>query len=107
MKATDYILSLNPQSLQVGGADGWVDISDPECQLLRAFSANDRQRLDTSDMLALVGKAGESGKRALEVQIVRLRKKLLQAGIPEPTIKSIRGQGYQLCVSIHVLQTSP
>jgi DNA-binding response OmpR family regulator len=106
MQSADYILSLNPQSLQVGGVHGWVDISDPECELLRAFSENDHHRLDTSDMLALVGKAGEAGNRALKVQIVRLRKKLIQAGIQEPAIKSIRGQGYQLCVPIHVLQKS-
>jgi DNA-binding response OmpR family regulator len=106
MKTADHMISLSPQTLQLGGVNGWVDISDPECQLLRAFSASDRQRLETQHMLAMVGKAGESGKRALEVQIVRLRKKLLQAGAPAPTIKSIRSQGYQLCIPIHVLQPS-
>ena len=42
----------------------------------------------------------EANKKALEVQIVRLRKKLQQAGALEPTIKAIRGQGYRLCVKV-------
>jgi DNA-binding response OmpR family regulator len=41
-------------------------------------------------------------KTTLEVQIVRLRKKLEQAGASAPNIKSIRGMGYQLCVPIVV-----
>ena len=52
-------------------------------------------------MLELSGRpADEHGKRALEVQIVRLRKKLEQSGARGPSIKSIRGSGYQLCVQI-------
>ena len=42
----------------------------------------------------------EANKKALEAQIVRLRKKLQQAGAQEPTIKAIRGQGYRLCVKV-------
>jgi DNA-binding response OmpR family regulator len=38
------------------------------------------------------------------VQLVRLRKKLAQAGAPAPTIKCIRGAGYQLCVSLEIRQ---
>jgi DNA-binding response OmpR family regulator len=107
MKTTDHKLSLNPQTLQLGGSQGWVDISDPECQLLRAFAASDPQRLETGHMLDLVGKCGELGKRALEVQIVRLRKKLEQAGAVAPTIKSIRGYGYQLCIPIQIQLSLP
>ncbi len=102
MKPTEHILSLNPQTLQLGGSQGWIDITDPECQLLRTFASCDQQRLETQLMLDLVGKCGELGKRALEVQIVRLRKKLEQAGAVAPTIKSIRGYGYQLCITIEI-----
>jgi len=37
------------------------------------------------------------------VQIVRLRKKLADVGAPEPTIKSIRSTGYQLCVVLEIM----
>ncbi len=101
------ILSLNLRTLQLGGPQGWVDVSDPECLLLKALAAGPEQRLDTPSMLAQVGKSEDHiGKRALEVQLVRLRKKLAQAGAPTPTIKSIRGQGYQLCVSLEIRQSS-
>jgi DNA-binding response OmpR family regulator len=44
----------------------------------------------------------DAGKKSLEVQIVRLRKKLENAGAASPTIKSIRSFGYQLCVPVTV-----
>lgn len=96
-------LSLNASTLQVGGGAGWINITDPECKLLKAFATATARRLATPVILELVGKeANELAKRALEVQIARLRKKLEQAGAPAPTIKAIRGVGYQLCIPIAV-----
>lgn len=96
-------LSLNLRTLQLGGPHGWVDVTDHESRLLKAFAASADQRLDTDSMLAQVGKSSDpAGKRALEVQLVRLRKKLAQAGVPVPTLKSIRGRGYQLCVPLEI-----
>ncbi len=101
-------LSLNLRTLQLGGALGWVDVSAMECELLQAFSSADFQRLNVPQMLQRVGKLNnEQGKNALGVQMVRLRKKLEKAGAPAPTIKSIRGVGYQLCVPLHLLSSSP
>jgi DNA-binding response OmpR family regulator len=97
-------LSLNLRTLQLQGPEGWVNVTDPECVLLRAFTSSVGQRLETAAMLHCVGKAcNPQSKRALEVQLVRLRKKLEQAGAPAPTIKAIRGFGYQLCFSLVVL----
>lgn len=42
-------------------------------------------------------------KASLEVRIVRLRKKLLQAGAEVGCIEAVRGYGYQLCVAVQVL----
>lgn len=99
--ASPLNLLLNPHTLQLGGPLGWVDVSAPECALLRAFCEAPNQRLDTPRMLEHVGKAADAAaKHALEVQIVRLRKKLELAGAPAPTIKVIRFTGYQLCVSV-------
>ncbi len=96
-------LTLNLRTLQLGGPQGWVDVTDPECLLLKALAAHSGQRLDTANMLEQVGKCVDAaGKRALEVQIVRLRKKLVQVGASVPTIKVIRGFGYQLCVPLMV-----
>lgn len=95
-------LTLNPSTLQLGGPLACVDVSDHDCSLLRAFVDSAGHRLETAALLALTDRAGMLGKRALEVRIVRLRKKLAQAGAPAPTIKSIRGVGYQLCVPLAI-----
>lgn len=102
--ASSNSLTLNLRTLQLGGPRGWVNLSDLECTLLRALSDAAYQRLDTTQLLEHVGKSIDAqGKRALGVQLVRLRKKLAQAGAPEPTIKSIRGIGYQLCLPMEIL----
>jgi DNA-binding response OmpR family regulator len=103
-------LTLNLCTLQLGGLNGWVDVSAPECLLLTALAAAAGQRLDTPGMLEQARKSADAaGKRALEVQLVRLRKKLAKAGANSPSIKVIRGFGYQLCVplTIHSSFTKP
>ncbi|MEI7432090.1 MAG: helix-turn-helix domain-containing protein [Betaproteobacteria bacterium] len=105
---TPLSLSLNLPTLQLGGAYGWVDVTDAECLLLKALAHSAEQRLDTAGMLECVGKpADHGGKHALEVQIVRLRKKLAQAGAKGPTIKVIRKFGYQLCVPLAINSSFP
>jgi DNA-binding response OmpR family regulator len=87
--------------LQLTGPLGVVDLSDHECQLLAALNRATDRRLETWQLLELLGKdADDNEKRALTVQFVRLRKKLSEAGASEPSLKSIRGSGYQLCVAI-------
>ena len=96
-------LCLNLRTLQLGGPHGWVDVSDPECRLLKAFTASTDQRVDVTSMLEHVGKRDDvAARRALGVQLVRLRKKLIAAGASQPTIKAIRGAGYQLCVPVQM-----
>ena len=96
-------LTINTQSLQLNGPQGTVDLSDHECQLLSALSRAKDLRLETWQLLELLGKeADENEKRALTVQFVRLRKKLGDVGASDPTIKSIRGTGYQLCIPIEL-----
>ena len=95
--------TLNPLTLQLHGQRAVVNVSSHECALLLAFAEADKYCLETAHMLDLSGKANDSlGKRALEVQLVRLRKKLADAGATEPAIKAIRGSGYQLCIHLDV-----
>ena len=101
-------LVLSTQRLQVIGDAGAVDISASDCELLLALTNSDKKRLNFSEMLATAGKPSDAlGRRALDVQIVRLRKKLEQAGAARPTIKSIRGVGYQLCTSLTLGSPNP
>lgn len=96
-------ITLNTRTRQLAGVPGNVDISKREADLLAAFTEAAYGLLDTSQILAISGVADDpAGKHTLEVQLVRLRKKLEQAGATAPTIKSIRAQGYQLCVPLAI-----
>lgn len=97
-------LSLDTTVLQLKGPQGVADVSDQESHLLSALARARDHRLETWQLLELTGKStSATDKKALTVQIVRLRKKLTDVGAPEPTIKSIRSTGYQLCVGLEIV----
>ena len=97
-------LMLDTAVLQLKGLQTVVDVSDQECLLLSALARANDHRLETWQLLELTGKSTSApDKKALAVQIVRLRKKLTDVGAPDPTIKSIRSSGYQLCVVLEIV----
>lgn len=94
---------LHTRSLQLIGPCALAHVSDTEQQVLSAFSKASDHRLDLAQLREITGKHGvEPSKATLEVQMVRLRKKLETIGAHAPTIKAIRGSGYQLCVPLVV-----
>ena len=94
-------LTLNLDATVLQGPQGRSSLSSHESAILAAFVRAKDHVLETWQLIALTEKdVTEANKKALEVQIVRLRKKLQQAGALEPTIKAIRGQGYRLCVKV-------
>ncbi|MDP1526099.1 MAG: response regulator transcription factor [Rhodocyclaceae bacterium] len=96
-------LVLNTHALQLEGPQASIAVSGHEYQLLAALARARDHRLETWQLLELLGKPiEEQEKRTLAVQIVRLRKKLLDAGASEPTIKALRGTGYQLCIALEL-----
>ena len=100
-------ISLNPTKLQLQGPKQQVNVSDHESTLLLALSKAKDHRLENWQLMELSGSAVEDQSKAtLEVQIGRLRKKLEQAGAPAPTIKAIRGTGYQLCVAVQITKSA-
>jgi DNA-binding response OmpR family regulator len=101
--AATQALTLNMVTLQLRGPLGLCDVSDQEATLLSAFAKARDHRLEHWQLIELSGKtADDASKNAMEVQIVRLRKRLEQAGAAAPTIKAIRGTGYQLCVAVEI-----
>lgn len=104
--AATQALTLNTVTLQLRGSLGTFDVSSQEATVLSAFTKAKDRRLEHWQLIELSGKtADEASKNAIEVQIVRLRKRLEQAGAAVPTIKAIRGTGYQLCVAIEIRQS--
>ena len=96
-------VTIIPATRQLKGPLAKVNLSSTEVRLLIAFAQAEQHILENWQLIEMSGKAADfAAKSALEVQIVRLRKKLEEAGSPTPTIKAIRGTGYQLCISIEV-----
>ena len=100
-------ITLNQVTRQLNGPLAQIDLSQHECILLAAFAQAHDNCLENWQLIELSAKASDAAtKAALEVQIVRLRKKLEHVGAPHPTIKVIRGTGYQLCAAVE-LRKSP
>jgi len=95
---------LNLAALFLQGPDNGVSLSAHETAMLTVLARAPGHRLESWQLIELSGK-GETdfSKHALEVQIVRLRKKLMQAGAVDQPIKAVRGLGYQLCIKITVV----
>lgn len=101
----DDVLSLNQATLVLQDGQGnQVNLTRYESTMLVAFTRAREQKLENWQLIEVLKKdEAQDPKAALELQIVRLRKKLQLAGAPTPSILSIRGWGYQLCLTIRIL----
>lgn len=101
---TTSSLKLDLDKLTLSGRMNEISLTSHEATLLAAFVRAPGQRLESWQLIELLGKGETSySKKNLEVQIVRLRKKLVQVGSGEQPIKAIRQLGYQLCVQVGIL----
>jgi DNA-binding response OmpR family regulator len=97
-------LKLNLEKLTLSGERSEVGLTSHKATLLASFTRAPGQRLENWQLIELLGKGdSDYSKSSLEVQIVRLRNKLKQAGAINNPIKVIRQLGYQLCVPVMVL----
>jgi DNA-binding response OmpR family regulator len=96
-------LRLDPRRQCVTGPNGEQRLSADESVLLAAFARAAEQRLETWQVLELLGIAtGVNDKARVEVRLSRLRKKLHLAGAPSGSLQPVRGMGYQLCVGLQI-----
>ena len=104
LSQSEQSLHLNPEALRLEGAAGViVSLSAPQARLLQAFARAAQQRLENWQLIELLDQFdAQDPKAALELQIVRLRKKLSEAGAASGSIKAIRGWGYALSVPLRV-----
>lgn len=85
------------QAALVGLTGQTVSLSPRENLLLSAFCREPEQRLAQWQLIALLNtRDADDPKAALELHMVRLRKKLQQAGAMDTTLQAIRGWGYEL-----------
>ncbi len=99
---TSAALKLDLHKLTLTGQHIQINLSAHEASLLAAFARAPGQRLENWQLLTLMGKSDIS-KAGLEMQIARLRKKLVQVSVDEHPIKVIRQVGYQMSIEVQVI----
>jgi DNA-binding response OmpR family regulator len=91
------------EKLLLTGPLGQVSLTDTEGLLLSSLARAPSQRLEISQLLAILKLDTRSySKAAFEVRMVRLRKKLMSVGATKLCIRSIRLHGYQLGTALQV-----
>ena len=95
---------LNVRSMTLTGTK-LVELNRHETIILKALNESPNGNLPYFRLLELCDETemSEQSKAALEVRIVRLRKKLAEAGIAGKTISAIRSEGYHLLPRIRVI----
>lgn len=82
--------------LELTGPAAVVKISATEASLLQAFAQSPDARLNFEQVAQCMGLTlSEEQKSNIQVRMVRLRKKLHQAGAEGAVIEAIRNVGYQ------------
>jgi DNA-binding response OmpR family regulator len=99
------VITLDVRRGYLMGLEGQVvALSQTEIALLSAMSRALENRLETWQLMEAIGKSADSYARsALEIVIVRLRKRLVSVGASPLSIRAIRGWGYQLFVPLRVI----
>lgn len=98
----EQLLQLDVQRLRLQGPQGeLVHLTPTEVQLLVALSQAAQQTL-ARWQVAVHLKLDTAGSQRtnLDVRLSQLRKKLREAGAPEPCLQAIRNHGYRLCVPL-------
>jgi len=88
---------LNVRTMTLTGLKA-VELNRQEVVILKALNESPNGNLPYYRLLELCGELelNEHSKAALEVRVVRLRKKLADVGIEGKVIRAIRGEGYHL-----------
>lgn len=103
-KSKAIALQLNPKRRTLSGALDTVSLTIYESALLIALTRATEQQLESWQLIQVLGKSDQDyNKSALELLIVRLRKKLIEAGSNQKPIQAIREYGYQLCEKIQLV----
>lgn len=97
-------LRLDEARCEIQGPGGVVALTESEAVALRALALAPGRQLEHWQLMEALGLSADTeGKAALEVRMVRLRRKLGQAGVPEAALQAVRRVGYRLQVRV-VLQ---
>lgn len=100
-RTVTHFLKIDTQEQTLRGPGGLSRLSHSELAILIALARAPNCRLETFQILDLIGQTEDDyNKASLEIRITRLRKKLIAAGANAKSLQAIRLVGYQLCVPI-------
>lgn len=102
--ARDNALKLELSRLKLAGPDGIVDLTASDVQILCALARAPGQSLERWQLAEIIGSGSDSVPTTgtMEMRIARLRKKLIAAGAPQPSIKALHKVGYTLCCPVQI-----
>lgn len=98
-------LALSVQGMSLRSEHGIIHLNKVDVALLKALAMATDHRLPYWRLYEVTERSSNSqAKGQLELQVFRLRKKLIEIGISENLIKSMRSEGYQLTQAIRIDQ---
>lgn len=101
-EAQGVLLRLDLVRTQLSGPAGQCSLTSTEARLLAALARAPSRTLENWQVSSQLGDGNDHliNKASLEVRLSRLRRKLQDVGSAQPSIKSIKGFGYTLCVPV-------
>ncbi len=99
------VLVLSPRRLEITGPGGSVSVTAGEAAVLAHCAADPDGRISLDAFHDAMPDGRDLSKVAIELKIVRLRKKLAGIGFDGRSIGSVRNFGYQLLVPVRIAQT--
>lgn len=96
-------LLLNRRKLELTGPAGAVSLGVDEAEFLHHCATGPEGRVSLDEIRAYLRDGETLSKVALELKVVRIRKKLAAAGIEGRSVASVRNFGYQLLVPIRLI----
>jgi len=88
-------LEFDPARAELSGPDGPMHLTGGESALLAALAARPNEVLTREDIVAALG-MDETGERAIDVQVTRLRRKIENDPREPRFLHTVRGRGYVL-----------
>ena len=96
-------LMLDTARLVLRSNQAEVALGKGDAMLLKSLAEAPGRKLEYWRLMELLDLAlDDKGKSSLEVRISRLKKKMAEAGAPDPAIKSLWKEGYQLCAAVQI-----
>jgi DNA-binding response OmpR family regulator len=101
---TDGTVRVDLERRVVVGANGETELSERDASMLRFLAANRTRAVDRKELLQVVWGLDPRGleTRTVDMQVARLRERLVAAGAAAEWIATARGKGYRLAADVQV-----